>query len=48
MFGDICYAAKNIKLLSVTFVTMMSGIVLTVANLIGIIFLILGERLKSG
>ena len=47
LLGDVCYAAEYAKFLSVTFVTMMR-FVLTVVNVVGIIFLHSGERLKTG
>ena len=47
LFGDIGGACEQIAVLSVTFVTMMRFI-LTIVYAVGIIFLISGERLKSG
>ena len=46
-FTTLVVSDKKIKLLSVTFVTMMS-FVLTDAIAVGIIFLVSGERLKTG
>ena len=47
LFGDVCGACEQVAVLSVTFVTMMRFI-LTIVYAVGIIFLISGERLKSG